>query len=262
MALQSHCNRRKPPAWDVLKSSCSSMVWLCLYTNICYNWNLSWHSVCLVINPITVHNLVPRKGSYLSIYVGWGLSVFVCCLVHGSSTDDFLLRFNFHWCCLCHPTNLQESQHVVSDECSSLIHHRIEPWLIFYRDDSLASKSVIMQIEQLIVLNHCRYWGRGLRRKMFQLPPPENLLLIVLMRDLSCGSYWWQFWWSLQHLCLKIIFILVKLAEWPPFEKELLVLFVSYFGFDGRIWVLISKVSGHCSLHKHAYVIYCNISRL
>ena len=61
---------------------------------------------------------------------------------------------------------------------------------------------------------------------------------------------------------VQIIFSSLKAAEseWPPFEKELLtwlticslcimsVCNFSYFpfGFEGRIWVLITPVPGHC----------------
>ena len=60
---------------------------------------------------------------------------------------------------------------------------------------------------------------------------------------------------------VQIIFSSLKAAEseWPPFEKGLLtwlticslciksvILVISRFGFEDRIWVLIAPVPGHC----------------
>ena len=63
-------------------------------------------------------------------------------------------------------------------------------------------------------------------------------------------------------MCVHIIFSLVQVAEWTPFGKELLtllticshciltfvILVIFPFGFEGRIWVLIASVPGHCLL--------------
>ena len=40
---------------------------------------------------------------------------------------------------------------------------------------------------------------------------------------------------------VHIIYSSVKVAEWPPFGKEM-ILIISHFGFDGLIWVLIAPV--------------------
>ena len=77
------------------------------YKRIGYNLNVMRQFACLVINPITVDgftalfNCTPAGGSgirlhdssdiKLFILVGWG-GAFVCCLVHGGSTDDLLLQ--------------------------------------------------------------------------------------------------------------------------------------------------------------------------
>ena len=60
---------------------------------------------------------------------------------------------------------------------------------------------------------------------------------------------------------VQIIFSSVYVVEWPPFGKSCslgcpYVLFVfclfvirsviSRFGFEGRIWILIAQVPGHC----------------
>ena len=61
-------------------------------------------------------------------------------------------------------------------------------------------------------------------------------------------------------MCVNIIFSSVKVAEWPPFETELLtrlticslcilticnvILVISRFGFEGWSWVLIALVPG------------------
>ena len=60
---------------------------------------------------------------------------------------------------------------------------------------------------------------------------------------------------------MYIILSMVKVAEWPPFWKELLIpltvcylfviLIISHFGFEGRflvLIVLIVQVPGHCLL--------------
>ena len=77
------------------------------YRRIGYNLNVMRQSACLVFNPIMVDNFAaffnctPASGSGVRLYdcpdiklfmlVGWGRSLYVCCLVHLGSTGVFLL---------------------------------------------------------------------------------------------------------------------------------------------------------------------------
>ena len=61
---------------------------------------------------------------------------------------------------------------------------------------------------------------------------------------------------TFHHTCVHIILSSIWVAEWQPFGKELLtrlticslcfllfvILVISRFGFEGRIWILIASV--------------------
>ena len=73
--------------------------------------------------------------------------------------------------------------------------------------------------------------------------------------------FWCQSFCDVHLIFVHIIFSSVWVAKWPPFGKELptlliicshtiLTIFISYisrFGFEGGIWVLIAQVPGHCT---------------
>ena len=54
--------------------------------------------------------------------------------------------------------------------------------------------------------------------------------------------------WKKKNDKMQIISLcLVRVAEWPPFEKELLIrLTIYHFSFEDRIWVLIVHFPSHC----------------
>ena len=73
------------------------------YKRIGYNINIMRQSACLVVNPITVNNFASlfnctpgvrlNDGPDIKLFisVGWGRSIFVCCLAHRGSPVGFLL---------------------------------------------------------------------------------------------------------------------------------------------------------------------------
>ena len=130
-------------------------------------------SACLVFNPIMVNNfaslfnctpvsrasdsmMAPTK---LFILVGWGRSIFVCCLAQRDSTVGFLL-LQCSSGVVRHPGDLRA---LVATRCFC-------PHLCFIivficdlfvsRDDPLMSYKTFTRTEQLYVLSHDRSRGR------------------------------------------------------------------------------------------------------
>ena len=143
-------------------------------------------SACLVLNPITVNNLLPsliacRWGSdgpdiKLFILVGWGRRIFVCCLSAGVQLLVFfcssapVVLFSTPGISRC------RSQHVVS-----LFHRSIYPWFIclpWWSIDELENLFVLKPQQKLRARLGSRKTGLG----------PSILILTAPMRCFCCGS--------------------------------------------------------------------------
>ena len=83
------------------------------------------------------------------------------------------------------------------------------------------------------------------------------------------------FWERAAHSVYHMFYTVVKVAEWPPFGRELLIRFticslcffyffvflvISHLGFEGGTLVLIASVPGRClSFTFLPYKLICNI---